>query len=63
MDCPEETPVKNRPVPSAMPEAPNAIRVHFDENEPPALVFNELAHPGALVNVEDTLPQTRGYLA
>jgi hypothetical protein len=33
-----------------MPEAPNAIRIHFDENEPPALVFNNLAHPGALVS-------------
>ena len=42
--------MKNRPVPSAMPEAPNAIRVHFDEHEPPALVFNESAHPGALVS-------------
>lgn len=42
--------MKNRPAPSAMPEAPNAIRVHFDEDEPPALVFNELAHPGALVS-------------
>lgn len=42
--------MKNRPVPSAMPEAANAIRIHFDENEPPALVFNDSAHPGALVS-------------
>ena len=34
----------------AMPDAPNAIRVNFDENEPPALVFNEHALPGALVS-------------
>jgi len=33
-----------------MPDAPNAIRVNFDENEPPALVFNERALPGALVS-------------
>jgi len=33
-----------------MPESPNAIRIHFDENEPPALVFNDSAHPGALVS-------------
>lgn len=42
--------MKNQSVPSAMPEAPNAIRRHFDESEPPALVFNKLAHPGALVS-------------
>lgn len=42
--------MKNRTVPSAMPEAANAIRIHFDENEPQALVFNDSAHPGALVS-------------
>lgn len=34
----------------AMPEGHNAIRVHFDEDEPPALAFNEQALPGALVS-------------
>ncbi len=34
----------------AMPEDHNAIRVHFDEDEPPALAFNERALPGALVS-------------
>jgi hypothetical protein len=34
----------------AMPEGHNAIRVHFDEDEPPALAFNEQAMPGALVS-------------
>jgi hypothetical protein len=42
--------VKNRSVPSAMPEASNAIRIAFDEDEPPAIVFNESAHPGALIS-------------
>ena len=42
--------MKKRPVPSATPEATNAIRIAFDEDEPPAIVFNELAHPGALVS-------------
>ena len=42
--------MKNRPVPSAMPEATNAIRIAFDEDEPPAIVFNESAHPGALIS-------------
>lgn len=45
-----EVTVKNRPVPSAMPEATNAIRTAFDEDEPPAIVFNESAHPGALIS-------------
>jgi len=34
----------------AMPDAPNSIRADFDEDEPPALVFNEQALPGALVS-------------
>lgn len=42
--------MKNRPVPSATPEASNAIRVQFDEHEPAAVVFSESAHPGALVS-------------
>jgi len=33
-----------------MPEATNAIRIAFDEDEPPAIVFNESAHPGALIS-------------
>jgi hypothetical protein len=33
-----------------MPDDANAIRVDFDESEPPALVFNEQALPGALVS-------------
>lgn len=33
-----------------MPEAHNAIRVHFDQDEPPALVFHPSAQPGALVS-------------
>lgn len=45
-----EVTVKNRPVPSATPEAANAIRIAFDENEPPAIVFNESAQPGALIS-------------
>lgn len=35
---------------SATPEAVNAIRYDFDEDEPPALIFNECASPGALVS-------------
>jgi len=35
---------------SATPEAVNAIRYDFDEDEPPALIFNESAQPGALVS-------------
>ena len=42
--------MKNRPVPRATPEATNAIRIAFDENEPPAIVFNESAQPGALIS-------------
>lgn len=34
----------------AMPEAVNAIRCDFNEGEPPALIFNERASPGALVS-------------
>jgi hypothetical protein len=34
----------------AMPDDANAIRADFDETEPPALVFNEQALPGALVS-------------
>jgi hypothetical protein len=34
----------------AMPEGHDAIRVRFDEDEPPALTFNEQALPGALVS-------------
>jgi hypothetical protein len=34
----------------AMPDDANAIRADFDESEPPALVFNEQALPGALVS-------------
>ena len=34
----------------AMPEAHDAIRIRFDEDEPPALVFNERALPGALIS-------------
>ena len=34
----------------AMPEGHDAIRVQFDEDEPPALSFNEQAQPGALVS-------------
>jgi len=33
-----------------MPDGSDGIRVHFEENEPPALVFNEQALPGALVS-------------
>ena len=36
--------------PSAVPDASNAIRYQFDEDEPPALVFNDQASPGALVS-------------
>jgi hypothetical protein len=34
----------------ATPDAPNAIRLDFSEDEPPAVVFNEQAPPGALVS-------------
>ncbi len=34
----------------AMPEGHDAIRVRIDEDEPPALVFNDQAPPGALVS-------------
>lgn len=34
----------------AMPEGHNGIRVRFDIDEPPALVFHEKALPGALVS-------------
>lgn len=34
----------------AMPEGHNGIRVRFDSDEPPALVFHEKALPGALVS-------------
>jgi hypothetical protein len=34
----------------AMPEGHDAIRVRFDEHEPPAVMFNERARPGALVS-------------
>lgn len=36
--------------PSAMPEGHEAIRVQFEENEPPALIFHEQAQPSALVS-------------
>ena len=34
----------------AMPEGHDAIRVRLDTDEPPALVFNDQALPGALVS-------------
>jgi hypothetical protein len=34
----------------AVPEGANGIRIHFDENEPPAVIFNEAALPSALVS-------------
>lgn len=34
----------------AMPEGHDGIRIHFDDDEPPALVFHEQALPGALVS-------------
>lgn len=41
----------SRPVDrSAVAEGVNAIRIHFEQDEPPALVFNESAHPSALVS-------------
>jgi hypothetical protein len=34
----------------AMPEGHDAIRIRVDRDEPPALVFNAQARPGALVS-------------
>ena len=34
----------------AMPEGHDAIRIRFDADEPPAIAFNDQAHPGALVS-------------
>lgn len=34
----------------AMPDGHNGIRVDFDEDEPPAVVFNDQALPSALVS-------------
>ena len=34
----------------AMPEGHDAIRIRFEADEPPALVFNDRALPGALVS-------------
>lgn len=42
--------MKRRHGAGAMPEGHDAIRVHVDADEPPALVFNERAAPGALVS-------------
>lgn len=42
--------MSGRPGNGPMPEDHDAIRVHFDPDEPPALVFNEHALPGALVS-------------
>ncbi len=35
---------------SALPDAPDSIRVRTDDDEAPALVFNDRAPPGALVS-------------
>jgi hypothetical protein len=35
---------------AAAPESSNAIRVDFNEDEPPAVLFNDLAVPAALVS-------------
>jgi len=42
--------VGGRHGPGAMPEDHDAIRIRFEADEPPALVFNETALPGALVS-------------
>lgn len=34
----------------AMTDDANAIRLHFDEDEAPAVIFNDQASPGALIS-------------